>query len=303
MQLVSDRGSDLSSEQMEGLDIHFAPLTITLDGKSYKSGVDIQHAEFYELLASTESFPTTSQPSAGDFAELYRKVAADDPDILSVHMSSGLSGTYNSACQGAKMVPEANVTVFDTKTLAGAAGFQVEAAARAIKAGWEKSDILAMLERIRTATEAKFTLSELKYLIHGGRISHMKGLIASMLNIKPIIGVEKVGGTYEQLGQARTFRRAVEYLVDTMTKQYAPGTALRVMVTHAANPDGVKMLRERIDSFFECDWLPTIPMAPVLGAHTGPSMVGCGYAPLDAFAGLPWFKSKLRKPALAAAEA
>jgi DegV family protein with EDD domain len=302
MKIVSDRGADLSPEQMEGLDIHFAPLIITLNGVSYRSGEDIQNDEFYEMLASTESFPTTSQPSAGDLAEIYRKLAAEDPDILSVHMSSGLSGTYNSACQAAKMVPEANVTVFDTKTLAGAAGFQVEAAARAIKAGWEKSEILAMLERIRAATEAKFTLTELKYLIHGGRISHMKGLIASMLSIKPVIGVEKVGGTYEQLGQARTFKRAVEHLVDTMTKQYAPGTALRVMVTHASNPEGVQMLRDLVDSFFECDWLSVIPMSLALSAHTGPSMVGVGYAPLDAFSGLPWFKSHLLKPALAAAE-
>lgn len=288
MQIVSDRGVDLSAEQMKGLKIHFAPLIITLDGKSYRSGEDIQPKEFYELLAATESFPTTSQPSAGDFAALYRKLAADDPDILSIHMSSGLSGTYNSACVGAEMAPEASITVVDTKMLSGAAGLQVEAASRANNAGWTREAILSLLERLRAVTEAKFTLGELRYLIHGGRISHMKGLLASMLDIKPIIGVEKDNGTYVQLGQMRTLKKAIKSLADSITEQYAPGTALRVQVVHAANPDAADMLRNLIDSLFECDWLPTIPMAPILGAHTGPSMVGCGYAPSEAFADLPW---------------
>src|SRR5512136_2225327 len=101
MQIVSDRGMDMSPEQMEGLDIHLVPLTLTLDGKSYRSGVDIQPDEFYQLLATTESFPTTSQPSPGDFAEIYRQLAATDPEILSIHISSGLSGTLNAAKAGA----------------------------------------------------------------------------------------------------------------------------------------------------------------------------------------------------------
>src|SRR5512136_2845812 len=106
MQIVSDRGMDMMPEQMAGLDIHLVPLTFTLDGKTYRSGVDIQPDEFYRLLSGTESFPTTSQPSAGDFCDLYRKLAAADPEILSIHISSGLSGTINSARAGAGMAPE-----------------------------------------------------------------------------------------------------------------------------------------------------------------------------------------------------
>lgn len=136
MQIVSDPGMDLTPEQMAGLNIHLVPLTLTLDDKSYRSGVDIQPAESYRLLAATESFPTTSQPSAGEFADVYRQLAATDPDILSVHNSSGLSGTLNAARAGAALVPEAKVTFVDTKTLSGAQGWQVEAAARALKAGW-----------------------------------------------------------------------------------------------------------------------------------------------------------------------
>src|ERR1700690_2158839 len=117
MQVVTDLGSDHAPGQIDGLNIHFAPLRISLDGHSYVSGVDLSPKEFYKLLSETESFPTTSQPSAGDFAKLYRELAKTDPEILSIHVSSGLSGTFNSALAGASMVPEAHVTVVDSKTL------------------------------------------------------------------------------------------------------------------------------------------------------------------------------------------
>jgi len=289
MQIVTDSGIDLClpHEQIAELDIHVVPLIVTLEGKSYREGVDIQPDEFYRLLAATGSFPTTSQPSAGDFADTYRRLAATDPDILSIHMSSGLSGTFNSAQAGAKLVPEANITHVDTKTLSAAAGWQVEAAAQTVKAGWPIEQTLALLERISAASDSTYTLKELKYLIHGGRISHMKGLIASALNIKPLIGVEKVNGTYVQLGQVRTFKRAVTGLVDLIAQQHAPGSALRVQALHAHNPDGAAMLRELVDQRFDCTWLPVGPLSLVLGAHTGPSMVGVAYAPLAAFADIP----------------
>ncbi len=289
MQIVTDSGTDLSlpPERVAELNIHVVPLIVTLEGKSYREGVDIQPGEFYRLLAATDSLPVTSQPSAGDFAETYRQLAATDPDVLSVHISSGLSGTVNAARVGAEQVPEANVTIVDAKTLSAAAGWQVEAAARAVKAGWSKEHTLALIERIGEASDSIYTLKELKYLIHGGRISHMKGLVASVLRIKPLIGVEKEGGTYVQLGQVRTFKRAVKGLVDLIAQQHAPGSALRIQVLHAYNPEGAAMLRELVDQRFDCTWLPLGPMSLVLGAHTGPSMVGVAYAPLAAFADIP----------------
>jgi len=289
MQIVTDSGTDLSlsPEELAELNIHIVPLVVTIDGKSYREGVDIGPDEFYDLLAATDSLPITSQPPAGSFAELYRQLAATDPDILSIHMSSGLSGTFNSATTAAEMVPEANITLVDTKTLSGAAGWQVEAAARAIKAGWALDQVLDLIKRIGDATESLYTLKELKYLIHGGRISHMKGLIASILNIKPLIGVEKVNGTYVQLSQARSFKGAIKGLVDLMSKQHTPGSALRVQVLHSHNPEGAAMLREQVDQRFECTWLSGGPISLVLGAHTGPSMIGVAYAPLDTFANVP----------------
>ena len=289
MQIVTDTGMDmyLPPELMPEIPIHIVPHTITLDEKSYRSGEDIQAEELQKMLMATSSFPTTSQPSAGDFAEVYHKLAVADPDILSIHMSSGLSGTYNAARLGAEMVPEANVTVVDTKTLCAALGWQVAAAARALKAGWPVEKIVALIERIGTATESMYTLDDLKYLIHGGRISHMKGLLASMLRIRPLIGVEKVGGTYSQLGMARTFEMALQGLVDNMLKYHNAGSALRVQVLHSYNQPGVEALRDLISPVFKCTWMPIHYMSPPLAAHTGPSMVGVAFAAADVFEGLP----------------
>ncbi len=289
MQIVTDSGVDLilPQETKSELGIHTVPLVVTLDGKSYREGVDIQPDEFYSLLAATDSLPITSQPSAGDFAETYQRLAATDPDILSIHMTSGLSGTFNSAQAGAQLAPDATVTLVDTKTLSAASGWQVEAAARGAKSSWSLEQILALMERISAASDSAYTLKELKYLIHGGRISHMKGLIASVLNLKPLIGVEKVNGTYVQLGQVRSFKAALKGLVQHMLKQHSPGSAMRVQVLHAQNPEGAEMLHDLVEQSYDCTWLPPGSMSLVLGAHTGPSMVGVAYAPLATFSDVP----------------
>ncbi|MCX6054170.1 MAG: DegV family protein [Chloroflexi bacterium] len=289
MQIVTDSGTDVhfSNEQLLAFNIHVVPLVVTLDGKSYKEGVDIKAEGFYPLLESSTELPITSQPSAGDFAKIYSDLAKVDPEILSIHISSGLSGTFASATAGAAMTPAAHVTVIDTKTLSAPAGWQVEAAARGAKAGWSKEQILQKLQKIGEATDVIYTLKELKYLIHGGRISHMKGLLASMLNIKPMIGVEKVKGTYVQHGMARTFAGAVKGLSDYVTKKYREGSKLRVQVLHSYNPEGAQMLIDEMNKRFKCDWLPTGLLSLVLGAHVGSSMVGVAFAPLEVFSDLP----------------
>lgn len=289
MQIVTDSGTDvgLSKEDLEKLKIHVVPLVVTLDGKTYKEGIDIQAEGFYPLLENSRELPTTSQPSAGDFANLYTELAKIDPEILSIHMSSGLSGTSASAIAGAAMVPQANVTVIDTKTLSAPAGWQVEAAARGASAGWDKARIMTTLRKISDATDVVYTLKELKYLIHGGRISHMKGLIASLLNIKPMIGVEKVKGTYVQYGMARTFSGAIRGIGEYVVKKFKPGSTLRVQVLHAYNPDGAQMLIDEMNKLFTCKWKPTGLLSLVLGAHVGSSMVGVVFAPEEIFNGLP----------------
>lgn len=290
MQIVTDTGMDLylPAEQMPEIPIHIVPHTITLDGKTYRSGEDIRPEELQQKLLASGSFPITSTPSGGEFAAVYKKLAASgDKDILSINMSSGLSATVNAARIGAEMTPEAHVTVVDTKTLCAAQGWQVAAAARALKAGWPLEKILALIKRIGDATESMYTLDDLKYLIHGGRISHMRGLIASLLKIRPLIGVEKVGGTYSQLGTARTSEKALRGLVEQMTKFYKPSSTLRVQVLHSYNEKAALAFHEMIAPVFKCSFMPIHYMSPALAAHTGPTMVGVAFAPLDVFDDVP----------------
>jgi DegV family protein with EDD domain len=289
MQIVTDSGVDLSlsPEEQRALRIRVVPLTVQLEGQSYREGVDITGDEFYRRLIETGAMPTTSQPSPGDFETVYRELAAEDPEILSIHISSGLSGTLNSARTAAAAVPSAKITLVDTKTLSAGAGWQVEAAARALKAGWPLQSVLDMVRRIQEQTHSFFTLSELKYLIHGGRISHMKGLIASVLDIKPMIGVENERGTYAQMGQARTFAAAIRGLAELPGKFMPRGSAVRAQVAHASNPDSAEELRQAAAKLFDCTWRATGRLSMVLGAHTGSSMVGLVMAPLAVFTDVP----------------
>lgn len=287
MQIVSDAGCDISPQQLAGGKITTVPLSINLAGKTYRSGIDITYKEFYTLLAETGELPTTSLPSPGEFAELYRKLAAQDPEILSVHISSGLSGTSNSARDGAAQVPEANITIHDTMTLSIGEGWQVEAAVRAAQAGWNAAQTVPVLERVREITETVYTLPDLKYLIHGGRISHIKGLLAQILNIKPIIGVGKQDGKYVQRDQQRTFNKAMAGIVNLIAKDIPRGTPLRIQVAHANYLEGAEQLQAMVEKEFPCEKLPISDIAPVLGAHTGPGLVGLSYAPLDKYPHIP----------------
>ncbi len=286
MQIVTDSATDTHLLEEKDLGIHIVPLKVTLDEKSYRDGIDISADDFYKVLEDSKGLPVTSQPAAGEFTELYRELAKKDPDILSIHISSGLSGTVNSAILGAEMVPEANVTVVDTKTLSGAAGWQVMAAVKAVRAGWPLDKILAKLNEIADATYSLYTLKELKYLIHGGRISHIKGLIASVLQIKPMIGVHKELGNYTQEGQARSFQGALSGLVDIMKKTVSTLEPMRVQIAHTANVEGALELKDKVMAAFKCDWIHLGQISFVLGAHTGPSMVGLAFAPNKVFEGL-----------------
>ncbi|MCD6577036.1 MAG: DegV family protein [Anaerolineaceae bacterium] len=288
MKIVTDSATDtgLLHDSDTSANITIVPLRVNLGETSYRDGVDIKPDDFYVELEKSDVLPVTSQPSAGEFAKVYREIAKTDPDILSIHMSSGLSGTVNSALAAVKMVPEANITIVDTKTLSAAAGWQVLAAVKGVKLGWSKEKILAKLKEVAAATSTLYTLKELKYLIHGGRISHMKGLIASVLNIKPLIGVDKELGIYTQEGQTFSFKKALDGLVNIMEKTISPKEKIKVLAVHTGNPIGARALKDKINDAFNCDWLPIGQISFVLGAHTGTSMVGVGYTKASVFSEL-----------------
>ena len=287
MQIVTDSGFDLSPEQTQGENLHTLPLKLTLDEVSYRSGVDIQPEDFYRLLEDTDGMPITSTPSPGEFQEIYDEVAKEDPEILSLHISSGLSGTFNSAVTAAKQVLGAKVTLVDTRSLSIEMGWQVEAAICAVRANWPVKKILELLDAVREKSEVIFTLPDLTYLIHGGRISHLKGLLASLLGIKPLIGVDKEDGKYYDRGKSRTFKRAVQAIPTYIAEKFGEGAHLRLQIGHAGNPEGAEMLREALEKMFKCEWLPDCSISPVLGAHTGRGLVGVAFALLETYPALP----------------
>jgi DegV family protein with EDD domain len=254
---------------------------------TYRSGVDIQPEEFYQLLEDTDDMPVTSTPSPGEFIEIYQQIAREDPDILSIHISTGLSGTYYTALTAAKQIQNANISLIDTRSLSIEMGWQIEAAIRAVKAGWLVKKITDLVEQVRNKSEVVFTLPDLSYLIHGGRISHLKGLLASILGIKPLIGVNKADGKYYDRGKARTFTRAIQAIPKYIANKFKEGTHLRVQIGHAGNPEAADQLREATEALFPCEWLPDCSISPVLGAHTGQGLVGIVFAPVETFPALP----------------
>ncbi len=287
MKIVTDSGFDLSPEQQQDFNLHKLPLKLTLDKVTYRSGVDIQPEEFYQKLEDTDDMPITSTPSPGEFIEIYQQVAKKDPDILSIHISSGLSGTYNAARTAAKQIQNAHITLVDTRSLSIEMGWQVEAAIRAIKSGWLLEKTLSIIKKVREQSEVIFTLPDLSYLIHGGRISHLKGLLASILGLKPLIGVNKADGKYYDRGKARTFKRAIQAIPAYIASKFVEGTHLRAQIGHAGNPEAADQLREATEKLFQCEWLPSCSISPVLGAHTGRGLVGLVFAPMETFPTLP----------------
>jgi len=287
MQIVTDSGSDITIKDAKIFNIHMLPLKIDLDGKSYKAGVDISPDEFFDLMDHASGMPVTSTPSVGEFQELYRELAKTDPEILSIHISSGLSATSNTAVQAAKLVPEAKITVLDTLTLSAGTGWQVLAAAKMRDAGAKLPDILEKLSQIQAVTKTYFSLPTLKYLIAGGRIGHLKGLLASLLGILPVIWVSNVDGKYYDVAKKRTFIKAIEEIPNLVLKDHPAGTVLQAQICHASFPDGARMLKEALDKVFKMEWLPDVHLGTALGAHTGRGLTGVIIAAKDQLPSLP----------------
>jgi DegV family protein with EDD domain len=161
----------------------------------------------------------------------------------------------------------------------------VQAAARH-QASWSLEQILERLAIIQAQTQGLFTLKDLKYLIHGGRISHLKALAASILKIRPVLGPDKVEGRYVTFSQDMTLKRAIQHIPELVAKMFPDCKQLRVQLLHGHNPEGLELLRAAMGERFECLFEPAAVIAPVLGAHTGPSVIGLAVGDPQVFAGL-----------------
>jgi DegV family protein with EDD domain len=280
MKIVTDCAADLSAEELEQLGIVQAPLFINFP-EGEISATDISADDFYNRLeAMRPAIPTTAQPSAGIFAELYRKIAETDKDIFSMHISSGLSGTLNSAHDGGEQVaPGANVSYWDTLTLSAGERFQVMAAARGIKAGWNMDKIQERLKKIRESTELLYTLDTLEYLARGGRIGRVKALAGALLNLKPVILVDS-DGKYSTKGNARTLNKSMAMIVDTMSEKFG-NTPVWVTMIHGRFAEKADMLAADLKGKLNISKMDLVRISPALGVHTGPLIVGAAAVPME----------------------
>ena len=281
MKLVTDCAADLPQEDIQKYNIAVAPLFIQFPEGEVNSD-EITPDDFYNRLESmAPRFPTTAQPSAGIFADIYRKMAELGEDIFSVHISSGLSGTIQSARLGAAQVPEAKVHLVDTLTLSGGERFQVLAAAKGILAGWKPEAILERLHKIQQSTELIYTLETLDYLARGGRIGRVQALAGSLLRLKPVIHVDRADGKYDTVGKARTIPKALEILVESVAAKYSPTTPVWATVLHGRFAEQANILAGMLQARLRIAKIEILRISPVLGVHTGPGIVGVGVVPIS----------------------
>jgi len=278
MKIITDCAADLPNEELESLGIIQAPLYIQFPEGEVNSA-DISADEFYNRLeAMRPAIPSTAQPSSGLFHEIYNKVSGASKQILSIHVSSGLSGTINSARVGAEHVKEAVVNVVDSMTLSGGERFQVLAAARAAKAGWNLKAILERLEKIRDNTEVIYTLETLEYLARGGRIGRVQALMGSVLKIKPIIRVDHKDGKYSTVAKGRTVAQNLSTIVDHVADMYG-SIPLWVTVLHGRFAENAELLSKSMAEKLNIKKMEILRISPVLGVHTGPGIVGAAIMP------------------------
>jgi DegV family protein with EDD domain len=279
MKIVTDSAADLTNEDILTNDISVAPLFINFP-EGVVDSAELTPDDFYQRLEGMQpEIPSTAQPSEGVFSQLYEKIAQEGEDILSIHISSGLSGTINAALLAAQNTAGRMIQVVDTLTLSGGERFQVLAAAQLAHQGWQKAAILQRLEEIRNSTEVIYTLETLTYLARGGRIGRVQALAGSLLKIKPIIHVDPHDGKYSTIGKASTIKRALEVIGDTIAGRYQK-EPLWVSVLHGQYADKAQALAELLQTRLNIGKLEILRISPVLGVHTGPGIVGAAAMPL-----------------------
>ena len=286
MKIVTDCAADLTKKEVEELDIIIAPLFIQFPEGEVNSN-DITPDDFYQrLIKIAPIIPTTAQPSSGIFTSIYKKLIDIGEDVISIHISSGLSGTIESARLGAAQLPGKCVEIVDSMTLSGGQRFQVLAAAMAARRGEQKEFILERLSKIREATEVIYTLETLEYLQRGGRIGRVQALAGALLHIKPIIRVEKSDGKYSTVGKERTIPKALDAITDHIAKVYGRETPLWISVLHGRLAEQAHKLAELTQEKVNVSKLEILRISPILGVHTGPGIVGLAAVPIHLMEGL-----------------
>jgi len=280
--VVTDTTAYLPDELIAERGIHRVSLYVALEGEQ-RPEIEIagsEYASFYERLRQSDEGATTSQPSVGDFTAVYEPLLAEGRDIVSIHLSAGISGTCESAEQARQRLLDEGkggerVHVYDSRTGAGGQGLVVLAAANAARGGASGADTLAAAERCREAMEMWFMIDTLEYLRKGGRIGAAQAWLGSALQIKPIL---TLGEEITPVERVRTRRRAFERMVEYARRRHADGADAWV-VQHVQSPEVAARLVEQGLAIFGSEPVFVSEVGPVIGAHVGPGLVGVGGIP------------------------
>ena len=273
--VVTDSTATLPQEQVQKYNIHVVPLYINWDGKRYRDGIDIKPEEFYERLSQSRTLPTTSGATQGEFLQIFESLRGKVDGIAVFVVSSELSAAYNSAIIARELVADIPVEIIDTRISTMAMGFGVMAAAKTASAGGNMKDVITAARTIFDKAYFFFVLDTLDYLRRGGRVNFPAAVIANLLKVKPILTLKE--GKVVPLARPRTRAKALDSLLSLMRKRATTETPLHVAVMHGNDPEGVNYLKREITSRFNCAEFFITGFTPVMGAHTGPGLLGIAF--------------------------
>lgn len=278
MKLITDSTADLPPDLVEKYDIEIVPLKIHLGEETYRDYFDINLDEFYNQLRTTDLFPTTTQPSPQDFVETYRKLSLEDDCLISIHISSKLSGTYQSAMMAVQQLPKLKIHLIDSQQASLALGMTVIAAAKAIEEKKEVDEVLSLINDIISQTKIYFSVDSLEYLRRGGRIGKAQSLLGAILKIKPLLALKdgEVVPVEKLRGQQRLIRRIVQLVQDEAINI----RALRVCLMHAGNEELLSILSQQLEGIENLELACTGKIGGVITSHIGPGAIGISYYPV-----------------------
>ncbi len=276
--IVTDSTADIPPALAATRAITVVPLTLHFDGQSLLDGVDITPEEFYRRLPTATAHPTTSQPSAGRFAEVYQSLLDDHDAVVSVHISEKLSGTVASARQAADMTDPKRVHVIDSEVVSMSLGLIALVASALATQDLDAAAIESRVLAMRPQLHTYFSVATLEFLRRGGRIGRASALLGSVLQVKPVLCIRD--GLVTPLERVRTFDRALNRVIE-LAREVNNGKGVCLIVGHAdAQADAERVGRE-LEPIAET--LMIQPLGPVVGAHAGPGVVGVGCYPADLF--------------------
>lgn len=269
--IVTDSTAYLSKEQVRANSLTVIPTMINFEDGSMEDGLADLHA-FFDRVERSASHPVTSQPPLGRFLELYKDLIDDGKEIISIHLSSKLSGTYETARTAAKMVAPDKISVIDSRQILGPMGYQVLEAARGAAGGLDRQAIVKRVEKARGEISFYFVPATLDYLRRGGRIGGAEALLGTLLEIRPVLCIKE--GQVEILAKVRTWKRAIERILREMPQEYG---SLRIGVGHGLAEEEMLRIKEALKKQAPEVPIDVWPLGPVIGLHIGPGAIGVAY--------------------------